>query len=35
MVELVSPPSVKSAVMLVARSADDGAVFTVAFMGIK
>jgi hypothetical protein len=33
--ELVSHPSVKSAVMLVGRTMDDRAFFTIAFMGLK
>jgi hypothetical protein len=35
MYELVSHPSVKSAAMLVGRSPDGKAFFTIAFMGIK
>jgi hypothetical protein len=35
MYELVSHPSVKSAVMLVGRSPDDKAFSTIAFMGVK
>jgi hypothetical protein len=35
MYELISHPSIKSAAMLVSRTTDDRAFFTVAFMGIK